>query len=151
MKRTELEKVKEALTVATNYIRSAAMNTDDRHRKEALAAILDRINAILAPDPPEFEEVDVKRWGAYTKDGLFSATYESESDADRYKPAGGSHTLLAGFIKREKKQPVVRSVEGIITGRGGMVPTVSVTIPVHNGTPPPMQTKVTLTWEEPAE
>jgi hypothetical protein len=139
MKKTELEKTQEALTEALAGLKCCYESGDTTNRTRAyIADVRLRINAILAPDPIETEDVTVVAW-MFTDSGKIYGPY-----ADEPKSAEGRENIkLTGTRTVEKKQPVVKS-EVFTVNRHREVPFINFPIGFK-------ARSATVTWEEPAE
>lgn len=102
------------------------------------------IDEILNP-PPEFETVEVVRWETTNRHGCPEWSTFAD-DAENWRKEGREVIELTGTFQRPKPVKVERSAEGVVSGRGGMVPTIYVTIP-QGGAPMPGEA-VTVTWQE---
>ncbi len=105
MKKTELEKTKEALEIAVDALRDAY----DTGRNQIISVKLASISAILAPDPVEIETVELVRWESQNPAGYPEWTTFSD-DADDWRREGRRVVELTGSFTRPKKQPVVKRV-----------------------------------------
>jgi len=136
--KSEIERYKEALKSAVDFI--------VKFDPSLGGPTLKHIDCLVNP-LPEMETVEVTQYSVYTpKNGGCLGTYHTKEEASRVMSPGFEMVKLTGSYQRPKKQPVEKSVSGLISGRRGMVPTIDVTI--AEGDIPPLNSTVYLTWHE---
>jgi hypothetical protein len=148
MPKTELEKLTEALEVAKvamgYVVCDASLQLSDKVSKA-----IGRINAILAPDPIETEDVPVERWecdlcGKVRRTdpcGDLCVCFE----AGRHDTSLFTWTKLTGTHKVEKKQPVVKSGTVTLYSDGSYCANID-----GNLRSKVDDIECAITWEEPA-